>query len=93
MRQHLYNNDAVIKPVLNYCLLLPARTRQRDGDEKVWKTWEVYFGFVFFGKERISQRCLKKPVCKFEPLNDIMKRNWIFVIEPMLSATFVQVQV
>lgn len=59
----------MIKTVSNYSSLAPHGTRQRDGDEKVQKTCEVYFGFSFSGEERISPRRLQNLVCNFKSFN------------------------
>lgn len=67
--------ETVIKTVLNY-FLAPARTRQLDRDEKVWKTWEVYFGSLFFWERKdptFYQRDVCKTwYCKFENLKITM---------------------
>lgn len=60
--------QTVIKTVLNYCFLAPARTRQLDGDEKVWKTWEVYFGSSFFWERKdLTEMSAKSGVQVSEP--------------------------
>lgn len=57
----IVTQQTVIKTVLNYNFLAPARTRELDGDEKVWKIWEMYFGSLFFWERKDLTKMSAKP--------------------------------
>lgn len=57
----IISKQSVIKTVLKYYFPAPARTRELDGDEKIWKAWEVYFGSLFCWERKDLTKMSAKP--------------------------------